>query len=227
MHYIRAVCLSLSFMGGMLLCAGIAATSATAALVTFNFTGTVSNVGNKLNTNPATFSTGQAVSGSYTFNSATTDSIVDVHGKTGLYNNTISNLVVHIGSYTATLGAGSNFIEVENKNNVDRYTLQAPVTGDSVNGRIPNLFEIKLTDPSHTAFSNDHLPTSPPSLSSFSTETFRLKFNGQGAATVSGVINTLTAAVPLPAAVILFGAGLVALVGLGAGSWRQKKHSLA
>jgi hypothetical protein len=146
--------------------------------------------------------------------------------KTGLYNNTISNLVVHIGSYTATLGAGSNFIEVENKNNVDRYTLQAPATGNPVNGRTPSFFEIKLTDSSHTAFSNDHLPTTPPSLGSFTTETFRLKFNGQGAATVSGVLTSLTA-VPLPAAVILFGAGLVALVGLGAGSWRQKKHSLA
>jgi heme A synthase len=44
--------------------------------------------------------------------------------------------------------------------------------------------------------------------------------------TVSGVLTALTA-VPLPAAVILFGAGLVALVGLGAGSWRQKKNSLA
>ena len=31
----------------------------------------------------------------------------------------------------------------------------------------------------------------------------------------------------LPAAVILFGAGLVALVGLGAGSWRQKKNTIA
>jgi hypothetical protein len=222
MHYIRAVCLS--FMGGMLLCASIATTPATAALVTFNFTCTVSNVGNKLSTNPATFSSGQAVSGSYTFNSATGDSIPGAN--TGLYNNTISNLVVHIGSYTATLGAGVNFIEVENKNNVDRYTLQAPVTGDPVNGRLPKFFEIKLTDSSHTAFSNDHQPTSAPSLSSFSTETFRLVFNGQGAATVSGVLTSLTA-VPLPAAVILFGAGLVALVGLGAGSWRQKKHSLA
>jgi hypothetical protein len=222
MHYIRAVCLS--FMGGMLLCASIATTPATAALVTFNFTGTVSNVGNKLNTNPATFSTGQAVSGSYTFNSATVDSVGGAH--TGLYNNTISNLVVHIGSYTATLGGGSNFIEVDNKANFDRYTLQAPVTGSLVNGRSPSFFEIKLNDTSHTAFSNDHLPTSPPSLGSFTTETFRLVFTGQGAATVSGVLTSLTA-VPLPAAVILFGAGLVALVGLGAGSWRQKKHSLA
>ena len=222
MHYIRAVCLS--SMGGMLLFASIATTPATAALVTFNFTGTVSNVGNKLNTNPATFSTGQAVSGSYTFNSATVDSVGGGH--VGLYNNTISNLVVHIGSYTATLGAGSNFIEVDNKATFDRYTLQAPVTGSLVNGRSPSFFEIKLNDTSHTAFSNDHLPTSPPSLGSFTTETFRLVFTGQGAATVSGVLTSLTA-VPLPAAVILFGAGLVALVGLGAGSWRQKKHSLA
>jgi len=226
MNSIRAVFPMLAVTASVLLGASIAVTPATAALVTFNFTGTVSNVGNKLSTNPSTFSTGQAVSGSYTFNSATGDSVGGAN--TGLYNNTISNLVVHIGSYTATLGAGSNFIEVQNKATFDRYTLQAPVTGSLVNGRAPSFFEIKLNDTSHTAFSNDHLPTTPPSLGSFTTETFRLVFTGQGAATVSGALTSLTLqAVPLPAAVILFGAGLVALVGLGAGSWRQKKHSLA
>jgi hypothetical protein len=47
--------------------------------------------------------------------------------------------------------------------------------------------------------------------------------NGGGAATVSGVLT----AIPLLAAIILFSAGLIALVGLGARSWRQKKNNLA
>jgi hypothetical protein len=88
------------------------------------------------------------------------------------------------------------------------------------------LFAIELADPTHTAFNNDLLPTTPPNLGSFATKNFRLVFNGGPVGTVSGVLTALTA-VPLPAAVILFGAGLVALVGLGAGSWRQKKNNLA
>jgi len=43
---------------------------------------------------------------------------------------------------------------------------------------------------------------------------------------VRGELTSLTA-VSLPAAVILFGAGLMALVDLGAGSCRKKKNSLA
>jgi len=88
---------------------------------------------------------------------------------------------------------------------------------------------MELTDPSGGVFSNDHLPTTPPSLSSFATNSWRILFEDPSThqARLIGTITTLTAAVPLPAAVILFGAGLVALVGLGAGSWRQKKNSLA
>jgi len=104
--------------------------------------------------------------------------------------------------------------------------LTAPFSGSSVNGKTPNFFEIKLNDSSATAFSNDSLPTTPPSLASFDTKTFRLVFSGGGQTTVSGVLTSLTA-IPLPPAVILFGAGLVALIGLGAGSWRQRKNSLA
>ena len=219
MNHMGQFFLKLGLAASMLLWASIAVTPAKAASITFNFTGIVTDVGVKLGT--STFHTGDAASGSYTFNSDTKDS---VKGTTiGTYNGTISNLVVHIGSYNATLGAGSNFILVENKPTVDSYTMQAPFAGSTVNGRTPSFFRIELVDPTHTAFSNDHLPTTPPNLASFATHTFRLVFNGGPVATVRGDIT----AIPLPAAVILFGAGLVALVGLGAGSWRQKKTSLA
>ena len=222
MNHMRAVCVMFAFAASMLLGMTIAVTPANAALITFNFTGTVTGVGSQLGT--TTFSNGQTLSGSYTFNSATADSN---GGPTiGTYNGTISNLVVNIGSYNATLGAGSNSIDVKNLPMSDSYTMQAPFTGSTVNGRTPVSFGIDLTDPTHTAFSNDHLPTTPPSLASFATDTFRLVFNGGPTGTVIGTLNSLTA-VPLPAAVILFGAGLIALVGLGAGSWRQKRHSLA
>jgi len=219
MNLIRQFLLNFCLTASMLLWAGIAVTPANAATITFNFTGTVTGVGAQLGT--TTFSIGDTASGSYTFNPATTD---DVGGATiGTYNDTISDLVVNIGSYNATLGAGSNFITVRNLPTLDSYTMQAPFAGSTVNGRTPQYFAIELADPTHTAFNNDLLPTTPPNLASFATTNFRLVFNGGPVATVSGVLT----AIPLPAAVILFGAGLVALVGLGAGSWRQKKNSLA
>lgn len=49
-----------------------------------------------------------------------------------------------------------------------------------------------------------------------------------GAASGSVLLDTYTLTpVPLPPAVILFGAGLLALVGLGAGNWRQRKSTFA
>jgi hypothetical protein len=82
--------------------------------------------------------------------------------------------------------------------------MHAPFARDTVNGRVPQFFAIELADPTHTAFNNDHLPTTPPNLAFFATHTFRLVFNGGPGATVSGVLT----AIPLPAAVILFARGL-------------------
>jgi hypothetical protein len=220
MNHMGQFFLKLGLAASMLLWASIAVTPANAATITFNFSGIVTGVGAQLGT--STFHINDAASGSYTFNPATVDGVGG--SSIGKYNGTISNLTLNIGSYNATLGAGSNSITVTNNlANLDSYTVNAPVTGATVNGRTPHFFEISLVDPTHTAFNNDHLPTTPPNLASFATHTFRLVFNGGPVATVSGVLT----AIPLPAAVILFGAGLVALVGLGAGSWRQKKTSLA
>jgi hypothetical protein len=105
-----------------------------------------------------------------------------------------------------------------------------------VNEYSPLRFRIELIDPSGKAFANDFLPTTPPSLDSFARDHFRFVFEDSiedskedsrnGRTRVQGNLLTLTA-VPLPTAVILFGAGLVALVGLGAGSWRKRNNSLA
>ena len=78
-------------------------------------------------------------------------------------------------------------------------------------------------------FSDNSLPTTPPGLGGIGDRTsFQINFEGGVGSTVRGNISSLTlVANPLPPAVILFGAGLVALVGLGAGSWRQRKNGLA
>jgi hypothetical protein len=102
---------------------------------------------------------------------------------------------------------------------LDNVTAFSSVTGGAINGVLPTSFQVSLTDPSGTVFSNLSLPTTPPSLSSFAMNQWRLDFGGVGNYVV-GSLAHLTA-VPLPAAVILFGAGLISLVGLGAGGLRN------
>ncbi len=64
-------------------------------------------------------------------------------------------------------------------------------------------------------------PTAPPTLGAFTfSPSFRLVFDNGVPKDVTGGLGTLTA-VPLPPAVILFGAGLVALIGLGARNWQR------
>ena len=226
MNYIRHVFPMLAFTASMLFWASIAVTPATADSVIFGFTGVATNVPGSLNppfqnTPPPT-----SLSGTFEFEEFTPD-IKPLNVNRGLYDGAIQALTVNLGAYTWTMGnSGANFIEIRDSGN-DRYTMQAPLTGSSVNGFSPLSFRIELRDPSGTAFTNDLLPTTPPSLAAFATKNWRIVFeDSDGRARILGTLSTLTL-VPLPAAVILFGAGLVALVGLGAGSWRKMKNSLA
>ena len=189
-------------------------TVATAAPVTFSFTGVVSHVDTKLF---PTVTAGQTLSGSYTFESGTA-----LSRPGNRYNGAITAFSANLGSYNAVLGAGTNFIAVANNQSFDRYALSAPL-----NPGAPGLalrFRLELVDPSSGTFSNRALPMTPPSLSSFATTRWRLVFeNAHGTARIRGVLTSLTA-VPLPAAVVLFGTGLVALAGLGAGSGRRRQN---
>lgn len=217
---------------GIILCgllsASLLANPAIAAPITFNFTGAVTSVGSQLSGGP--FSVNQPVTGSYTFESTTSNT---GSGFTGTYNGALdgasTNLNVTVGTYVASLASGANIIEVKNPPNLsaDSYQVAGSFSGSAVNLLDPKSFALDLVKPSSNQFNGVLLPSTPPSVSSFATRTFRLVFgNGGTSRTVLMTLDTLTA-VPLPAAVILFGAGLVALVGLGAGSWRQKKNSLA
>lgn len=207
---------------GIILCGLLSGglTVAAAAPVTFSFTGAVSHVDTGLFPN---FNAGQTLSGSYTFESTTSPS-----PSGNRYNGAITAFNGTLGSYSAVLNtAESNFIAVTNNPGFDRYIVSAPLTPVPAVSGLSLRFRMELIDPSGTVFTNTALPTTPPSLSSFATNRWRLVFDdGTGTARIRGVLTSLTA-VPLPAAVILFGAGLVALAGLGAGSWRQKKNSLA
>jgi hypothetical protein len=150
----------------------MANTPALAASITFSFTGVVSDVSPSLFTSGGNFNANQTLSGSYTFNSMTSDS--NPSPNIGQYNNAITALTVNVGSYSATLGSsGANFITIRNQSS-DQYLLRAPLTGPLANGFSPIQFCIALVDPSGTVFVNSALPTSPPSLSAFASDRFEL-----------------------------------------------------
>lgn len=211
---------------GIILCGLLSGglTVATAAPVTFSFTGVV--LGSNVKVSPP-FNIGQTMSGFFTV-----DLVTDSNPSNNIarYNNQITNLSVTIGTstpYTATFGQPNNHITIRNLNAFDSAELVVNklTSGAPVNGFTPTKFDITLVDGTAGAFSSQY-PTTVPSLSSFlTTNQWRLVF-GPGGRVVYGAMSSITA-VPLPAAVILFGAGLVALAGLGAGSWRQRKNGMA
>jgi hypothetical protein len=191
-----------------------------ASLVTYSFGGSISEVGGVLF---PTVGTG-AMSGNITFDIGTAPAV----SGTGLYLNSITGLNLNIGGRMFSYAAGANGMFVLNSpslGGVDSLTAISTVTGGAINGVLPTSFQFSLSDPSGNAFGNESLPTTPPSLSAFARNQWRLDFGGTGNYIV-GSLAHLTA-VPLPAAVLLFGAGLISLVGLGAGGLRNLRGARA
>lgn len=189
-----------------------------------NFSGNVTDVGRFLS--PPAVPSPQFTAGSTMTGTMTVDTIDGTSGGlVGSYN--IQSLSVTIGGYTATVGpTGTVNIRNGGPGN-DRFEVETPsqpgnLSGSEINFLLPRLFMINLRGP-NSIFASDELPSTVPSLSSFTgTNQFRLQFgptNGANARVV-GQLTDLTA-VPLPTSVILFGLGLVALVGLGAGGLRN------
>ncbi|MBI5316171.1 MAG: hypothetical protein HZB34_09385 [Nitrospirae bacterium] len=223
---------SLGFTAALLLCAGIATAPAMASSVpiTFTFTGKVTEVGYEMGEHfGGPFRLDKPVTGSYTFNPDTPNT---GSGSIGQYNGALNdplnnypstNLHVEIetynGTYVASLGSGDNKIVVKNPDNFnyESYQVKGAFSGDPVTGHNPESFALELAHPGSNQFDNVSLPTTPPTISGFAVKEFRLVFAHSASPdrhTVVVTLETLTA-VPLPPAVILFGAGLVALIGLG------------
>lgn len=194
-------------------------TGAQAALVTYSFAGNFD--GDPLGMTPIT--------GSFQFDNGTS-------GSGGVYNSAVTGMSVTIGSgagsYTSVLAPGANAVTISQNINLgggvlgDRWALVTAAGGPQVGDFSPFRFDLRF-DGDGDMLTSTNLQD-PPSLSTVSAARWRLMFedsNGDPIA-LRGSITSLTA-VPLPAAVILFGAGLISLVGLGAGGLRNLRGSRA
>ncbi|MBS0182886.1 MAG: hypothetical protein JSS39_10830 [Nitrospira sp.] len=184
---------SVVMAGGLLLSSGLVMSSAMAATITYNFSGDISG-----STPPS------IVSGFFTVNQSDSNS----NSNNGTYNVQNFQFAVN-GNLLQTTGT-SGVVNILNgtgsSSDIFSVTLNGPAT-----------YSFQLIGPNNL-FTSDALPNPVPSLSSFA-------FNGSnlfisGFPSSPGSVATLTA-VSLPAAVILFGVGIVALIGLGAGGLRN------
>ena len=136
----------------------------------------------------------------------------------------VETLSFTIGSFTYNLAPGStNGITISN----DEF-LVGGIVGDS---RLPSPAHRSMDSIRFCLISTSQMSSwkalgsstalqSPPTLDLLSSARWRLIFeNSDGVAWIQGGISLTP--VPLPAAVILFGAGLISLVGLGAGGLRN------
>jgi hypothetical protein len=184
----------------------LAVSTAAGAPLTFQFTGTVT----QLNTDPTdafagAIGFGSSVSGSYTFESLAVDGAADTD--TGSYSSAGSpfGLSADISGFPfgtgdlVNIGVANNFAE-----GVDQYTVFATASDGSFS------FSILLQNASGTAFSGDALPLAPPNLAMFSIREFHLIADVDGnQVQIDGAINTLqVAAVPEPGTATLLAAAL-------------------
>jgi len=200
----------------------LSATQAALIPITYNFTGLVSDVSDPLS--PPISSVGQQVHGSFSvnFNPAATG---------GAYYGVITGFSINFNgtSYSATFTPGGliNGVQLHNAggNGTDSFKLATSVMGTEINDFDPTSFSLELKG--KNMLTTDNLQ--PPDLGvALSKASWRLNFeNGdEDMARIKGGFSHLTA-VPLPAAVLLFGAGLISLVGLGAGGLRNLRGAKA
>ncbi len=216
---------SLVLMAGLVMLGGVAVAPAMADTLIYKFSGEVDRIGNLLSPPPLPFNTSSDIEGSMTVNTADNNPGNATRGSYVIESFTVT--IGGVGGYTASFGPSTNnTVVIRNLTGGDRFVTNVnDLSGPNVgSGLAPDFFGINLRGP-NTLFSNDALPDAaalPASINAFDQEhTWRLVFgSGGNRRTVSGDLTSLTA-VPLPPAVILFGVGLVALIGLGAGGLRN------
>ena len=198
--------------------------SVEAALITYQFSGTVETMSAPIYTLGGSgadgFYYGLTLTGRYTFDSTTP--MITIPSlppppsyATGFYNGSIKSLGFSLGTYASgpqTVGNNSSFVS---SGDFSQYMMYHEVTGPTVNGVAPSYFWFSVVDSIGTAFSNLDLPgTEPPSIGKFDTHQWSFVF--RDGSTVTGSLNSLQP-VPLPSTGLLF---VGALIGLAL--WRMR-----
>jgi hypothetical protein len=194
--------------------------AANAALVQYSFTGTVGTAGSAIR---STIPVGSSMSGTFSFDDTTTAT------GTGRYMGAVQGFSLNFDGYSVSWDSSGdiNLIRITDSPSGDVWRLRTSVMGGDIGGYSPTEFRLDLEDEDGLAINGTGLQN-PPSLGDLTSTHWRLVFENSNGSLVrlQGVLNSLTA-VPLPAAVLLFGAGLISLVGLGAGGLRNLRGSQA
>jgi hypothetical protein len=197
----------------------IPVTGAQAALMTYSFAGNLDGD-----------TTGSfQINGLFKYDSSTV-------GSGGVYNGTVKDYSFKMSFngtdlYTSSFKPGANAVTISQNipvggGNGDRWELVTAAGGDPLlDGSTPFSFGLRLNQIGGGLNLNVQ---DPPSLDSLNGGSARWRLLFEDADGVPGAyvgsISSLTA-VPLPTAVLLFGAGLFSLVGLGAGGLRNLRTS--
>lgn len=178
-------------LGAVCACMFSLFTTATyAAIVEFQFTGTVDGLDSGLTSE---FALGESVIGSYKVDDVTfaaTDLMVTIGG----------DYVLTATTGTVSIVPGTWFI----------VAFYSGFTGNPIGGQTPEYFDIQLDDP-NTVLQSGVLPLSYD-ISSFGNDRSNINFPDD-LNRLDFTVLSITA-VPIPAAVWLFGSGLLGLVGL-------------
>jgi hypothetical protein len=203
-----------------------AASSLWADTVTVHFAGTIDLVDAGLSSK---FSTGQGITGSFTYDSATAPRAGSTATQ-GVFD-ALDSVQFSSGTYSASsLGAPEIQLDNDLPGFNDRFGLVSRqsegLTGSKVGGRDLTAFAIRLDDTTNTALTSSlSLPTSID-LDDYTSSRFFLFFGDTNPRLVSGTFSVLQSdAVPEPASVIIWG---IALVGSGAyAALRRRRRSNA
>jgi hypothetical protein len=205
---------------------------AQASLITFNFEGVVGFTPQSASLGIAS---GTPIRGFYTFESTTPDLVPGTGPNASVGRYVFNALTIQFLGNTYTTGAvATKFINVTNSVTIDSYSVDhiavgstPSLSGPPVNGLAPFAFQFNISGTGgNNLFDSDALPLEPPSLASpFGlSRPFSFAFVGginngvcgSSLCRANGEITSLTA-VPLPGALLLFGSGLLGLMGISVG----------
>ena len=196
-------------LGAVLLSCGVTG-FANAAVVTYSFTGVVDSIGSSLSGAPVVV--GDALSGSFSYETTTA---VDGPGNPAAYN-ALTNVHFTVGGYSAfSTDPRSIFIGNDPANDFFSVRTSAAqgLTGPPINGTELAFFQLSLSDPTSSVFSDLSLPAFLNFASFGGGKNFIVAFNGDVSphAILGHLTDVSVAETPLPAALPLFASVLGAI----------------